>query len=66
MQLLKSSLFQTKKDFKYFIGYKNDEKVIPLCFLLLRRSSYVRKFDNPKVMCFSVKDEKLLKQCKKI
>lgn len=52
-------------DFKNFIGYKNDERVMPLCFWLLIISSYVRNFDNPTVMRFSVKNEKLLKKYKK-
>lgn len=52
-------------DFKNFIGYKNDERVMPLCFWLLIISSYVRNFDNPTVMRFSVKNEKLLKKYEK-
>ena len=41
-----------KKGFKYFIGYKNDKKVIPLCVLLPNLSGYVKRFDNTKCMFF--------------
>ena len=31
-----------EKGFKYFIGYKDDEKVRPLCIMLSKLSGYVK------------------------
>ena len=42
----------TKKTFKCFIGYKNDERVMSLCVLPPEMSGYVRHFDNDKTIFF--------------
>ena len=40
-----------KKDFKYFIGYK-DAKIRPLCIFLLKMSAHRRDFDESKYVFF--------------
>ena len=32
--------------FKYFIGYKNDETVKPLCIILMQINGYIKYFEN--------------------
>ena len=34
------------KGFRYFIGYKDDNIVIPLCFVLPQMSGYIKYFEN--------------------
>ena len=48
-----------KKDFKYFIGYK-DTKIRSLCMFLPRMSTYRRDFVETKCMSFFIKDNELL------
>ena len=55
-----------KKDFKYFIGYKGDEKVKLLYMLLPKRSGYKDIFDEAKYKSFLVKENELLKTYSKI
>ena len=38
--------------FKYFIGYKDDEKVVPLCVMLPKMSRYTKSFDKTKEVFF--------------
>ena len=55
--------------FKYFIGYKNDKKIRPLCLMLPKKKlqqKYKRNFDETKYMTFSVKDDKLLEEYNEI
>ena len=33
-------------DFKYFIGYKEDEIVKPLCIILTQMTGYIKYFEN--------------------
>ena len=60
-----------KKDFKYFIHYKDKDakKITPLCIFLANLSAYRRDFDKTEIMSFLIKDEKLLEKynefCKK-
>ena len=49
----------SKKDFKYFLLYKECKKIIHLCTFLLKMSAYRRDFDKGKYMSFLVKDNKL-------
>ena len=37
-----------KKGFKYFIGYKDHEKVDPLCIMFQEMSGYPKCFDETK------------------
>ena len=47
--------------FKYFIGYKNDEIVRPLCVILPQMNGYIKYFENgSKNMSFSIKDDDML------
>lgn len=50
-----------KKGFKYFIGYNNDEKVKPLCIIILKMRGYLKDFDESKCMSFTITDDLLLK-----
>ena len=44
-----------QKGFQYFIGYKVDEKVKPLCISLPRMSGSTKSYKETKYMFFSVK-----------
>ena len=61
-----------KKDFKYFIHYKDKDakKITPLCIFLANLGAYRRDFDKTEIMSFLIKDEKLLEKynefCKKV
>ena len=55
-----------KKDFKYFIGYKNDEKVYLLCIRHPQMTGYLNGFKENKYMNFLIKDNQLLKKCNRI
>ena len=41
-----------KKDFKYFLGYKDAKQVRPLYIFLPKMSTYIRNFDETKYMFF--------------
>ena len=49
-----------KKDFKYFIGYKDGKKIRTLCIFLPKISAYRRDIDETKYMSFLVKNDELL------
>ena len=55
-----------KKSYKYFTGYKDDEKVKPFCIMLPKMSRYIKRFDETKYMSSLIKDGKLLKNYNKI
>ena len=49
------------EDFKYFIGYQEDEIVKRLCIILPQMSGYIKYFENGgKNMSFMVKDGNVL------
>ena len=54
-------------DFKYFIGYQEDEIVKPLCIILPKMSGYIKYFEygNPN-MSFFIKDDELWEKYKQI
>ena len=53
--------------FKYFIGYKNDEIVRPLCVVLPQMNGYIKYFENgSKNMSFFIKDDDVLYKYNKI
>ena len=56
----------TKKGFKYFIGYKDDKKVRPLCIMFLKMSANRRDFHETKWMSFLIKDAELLEKYNEI
>ena len=48
-------------EFRYFIGYKEDDIFRPLCIILLQMSGYIKYFENGgKNMAFSIKDDDVL------
>ena len=49
-----------KKDFKYFIGYKDAKIIKSLCIFLPKMNGCSRDFDKTKYMLFLIKYEKLL------
>ena len=47
--------------FKYFIGYKEDDIVKPLCIILTQMSGYIKYFENGgKNMSFLIKNDRVL------
>ena len=47
--------------FKYFIGYKNDGIVKPLCIILPQMIGYIKYFENGENnMSFIIKDDSVL------
>ena len=47
--------------FKYFISYKEDDVVKPLCIILQQISRYIKCLENGwKNMCFVIKDHSVL------
>ena len=61
--LICSIITSDEKNYKYFIGYEdNDYKVKPLCIRLQRTSANVKDYDGEtKLMSFFIKDDDLLK-----
>ena len=41
-----------RKDLKYFIGYKDDDKTNPFCTMLPKMSGYAKSFDKFKYDVF--------------
>ena len=54
-------------DFKYFIGYQEDEIVKPLCIILPKMSGYIKYFEygSPN-MSFFIKDDEVWEKYKQI
>lgn len=72
---LKDSLFgdvklaQWKNGFKYFIGYKNYEKVILLCIKVPKQRGYISNFKETRYIPFLIKsnnDNQLSKEYREI
>ena len=61
-QIVISGKFKhSDEGFKYFIGYKKDEIVIPLCIVLPQMNGYVKYFENgSKNTSFFIKDDDVL------
>ena len=61
-QIVISDKFKHNDDrFKYFIGYKEDEIVKPLCIILPQMSGYIKCFKNGgRNMSFVIKDGDVL------
>ena len=62
----KKESYDSKYSLKYFIGYKGDDVIRPLCIKLPQMIGYVKCFDSNKIMSFKVTDNKLLKKYNKI
>ena len=43
-----------KKEFKYFIGYKDAENIKPLCIFLPKMTAYRKDFDETKHIYFLI------------
>ena len=49
------------KGFKYFIGYKDDNIVRPLCIIVSQMSGYIKYFESGrKIMSFMIEDDSVL------
>ena len=48
-----------KQDFKYFIGYKDNKKIRPVCIFFPEMCIYKRYSDKTRCMYFMIKDEKV-------
>ena len=61
-QIVISGKFKhSDEGFKYFIGYKKDEIVRPLCIILPQMNGYIKYFENgSKNMSFFIKDDDVL------
>ena len=64
--VLKKESYGTKSSFKYFIGYRDNDDIKPLCIKLHQMIGYMECFDSNKTMSFKVIDKKLLKKYTKI
>ena len=62
----KEEPYGTKKSFKYFIGYSDNDVIRPLCIKLPQMIGYVRKFEGSTTMPFKISDKQLLKQYNQI
>ena len=59
--LISDKLEHNDKGFKYFIGYKEDDIIRPLCIILPEMSGYIKHFDNgEKKISFKVEDDSIL------
>ena len=58
---ISDKLNHTDKSFKYFIGYKDDNVVRPLCIVLPQISRYIKYFENGRQkMSFMIEDDRIL------
>ena len=59
--VISSNFKYSDENFKYFIGYKKDEIVRPLCIVLPQMNRYIKHFQNgSKNMSFFIKDDDVL------
>ena len=67
-QIVVSEKFKySDNDFKYFIGYQEDDIVKPLCIIFPQMSGYIKYFENGgKNMSFMVKNDNVLDKYNKI
>ena len=63
----KKETYGKYNSFKYFIGYDDNDIIRPLHLRLSQMTDYINKFDENKItMSLMIKDERLLKNYKKI
>ena len=55
-----------KQDYKYFIGYKDNQKIRPLYIFFPEMSAYRMDFDETECMSFLIKDKKFLEKYNQI
>ena len=52
-----------EKNYRYFIGYWDENKIKPLTLILLETNAYVKSYDvETKWMYFSIEDEEFLQK----
>ena len=57
----KEEPYGSNKSVKYFIGYKDNDDISPLCITLPQMIGYVKCFKSNKAMSFRISDNELLK-----
>ena len=62
----KKEQYGTKKLFKYFIGYNDNDNIRPLCIKLPQMTGYAQKIDDNVTMSFIVKEKSIFKKYIKI
>ena len=62
----KKAPYGTRNSFKYFIGYKDNDIIRPLCVRLLQMNGYGRKFDENATLSFRANNKQLLKTYNKL
>ena len=55
-----------KKEFKYFIGYKDTNIIKPSCVFLRKMTAYRKDFDKTKYVSLLIKDDRLLEKYNEI
>ena len=60
-QIVVSDKFKhSEEGYKYFIGYKEDEIIKPLCIILPQMNGYIKYFENGgKNMSFLIKNDEV-------
>ena len=64
--VVSNKIFFGKKGLRYFVGYKDSKKIIPLCVFLPKMTAYRKDFDQAKFMSFLIKDDELLEKYNEI
>ena len=60
-------LLNNVKGFKYFIGYREDNIIRPLCIVLPQMSGYIKYFDDDgNNMSFKLKDDDIFSKYSEI
>ena len=62
----KEEPYGTKNSFKYFIGYNDNDVIMPLCIKLPQAIGYDKEFEGNTTMSFKTKDKLLLKKYNEI
>ena len=64
--VVSNKIFFGKKGLRYFVGYKDSKKIIPICIFLPKMTAYRKDFDQAKFMSFLIKDDELLEKYNEI
>ena len=65
-KFISNKIYFCKKGLKYFTGYKDNEKVKPLCTMLPTMRGYTKRFNETKYMSLLIKDDELLEKYHRI
>ena len=65
-KIIASNKVSFKKGYKYFIGYKDGEEVIPLCIRVPQINSNARILEGTECMSFLIPADELLEKYNKI